>query len=444
MKTFKFQTSRLMAMLTLVMLLAVTQLVHAEIHGITGPSFTLTASAANIDTPDGDSVLMWGYGVTGSPFGMQYPGPTLIVNQGETVNITLTNSLSTSVSMVFPGQTGVTSTGGSAGLLTNEAAPSGSVTYQFTATNAGTYMYHSGTDPQLQIEMGLVGALIVRPPQANQAYSHADTAYDQEYLFLLTALDLDIHLAIEQGRPQDIDNTAYNSVHWFINGRNGPDTMSPPNLPWQPHQPYNALARTHPGDKVLIRVIGASRETHPFHTHGNHFFQIARDGRLLESTPGAGPDRQRGDFTLQTVPGATYDALWEWTGENLGWDIYGTPAEGGTAHTCIDNLPGPPAGPDGFDDTTHEYCADHGKTLGGTIGVSLPENQDLTFGGFYSGSPFLGVSADLPPGEGGLNVNGGLFFMWHSHNAKEQVNNDLFPGGMTTMMVIEPPGVAIP
>ena len=76
--------------------------------------------------------------------------------------------------------------------------------------------------------------------------------------------------------------------------------------------------------------------------------------------------------------------------------------------------------------------------------VSLPGLQDLTFGGWYSGSPFLGHFGQLPPGEGGLNLNGGLFFMWHSHNEKELTNFDIFPGGMLSFVVIEPPGTPIP
>ena len=34
--------------------------------------------------------------------------------------------------------------------------------------------------------------------------------------------------------------------------------------------------------------------------------------------------------------------------------------------------------------------------------------------------------------------------MWHSHNELEIVNNDIFPGGMMTMLLIEPAGVPIP
>jgi FtsP/CotA-like multicopper oxidase with cupredoxin domain len=176
----------------------------------------------------------------------------------------------------------------------------------------------------------------------------------------------------------------------------------------------------HPGERMLLRFIGGGRDFHPFHTHGNNFTVIARDGRLLESAPGAGADLAFSDFTNTSVPGQTADAIFEWTGEGLGWDIYG-------------HAPGDPMEPG-------EYEPDHGKP----IPVVLPEQQEITLGGAYSGSPFLGAMGDIPPGEGGMNVNAGYFYMWHSHNEVEMVNNDVFPGGMMTMLIIEPPGVPIP
>ena len=51
---------------------------------------------------------------------MQYPGPTMIVNQGDVVTVTLNNRLPVPTSIVFPGQK-VTASGGTAGLLTQEA-----------------------------------------------------------------------------------------------------------------------------------------------------------------------------------------------------------------------------------------------------------------------------------------------------------------------------------
>jgi hypothetical protein len=50
----------------------------------------------------------------------------------------------------------------------------------------------------------------------------------------------------------------------------------------------------------------------------------------------------------------------------------------------------------------------------------------------------------IPPGNPGFNVYGGFAYMWHSHNEKELTNNDVYPGGMFTMMIVEPPGAPIP
>lgn len=422
----------------------------AVVDGISGTTFNLTAKADTISTGDGGSWLAWGYASDDQgpfPGVMQYPGPTLIVNQGDTVTINLRNQLSMPVSMVFPGQSGVTASGGSAGLLANEVPADNGITvvsYTFTATHAGTYLYHSGTRPDLQVEMGLVGAIIVRPAgfdavNNRTAYGHPGSAYDHEYLFLLTEMDEAVHRQVEFNQATGqapwigVDSSKYFPVYWFINGRGGPDTMIDAGVktPWLPTQPYNSLPRMHPGEKLLMRVIAAGRDLHPFHHHGNNAWTIARDGRLLESTPGVGPDLAVSDFTVKAVPGSTYDALFEWTGKGLGWDIYGTVAL--NPHTCTPDA-------NGLDITSKEWCADHNKPMP----VLLPNALDMTNGGAWSGSPYLGHSGGLPPGSGGINVNAGYFHMWHSHTEKEIVNFDLFPGGMMTMLIVEPHGVTIP
>ena len=162
------------------------------IPGLAGPTFNLSAKDGYITTPDGNSIYCWGYANGNGP--MQYPGPTLIVNQGATVTVNVTNRLTVPVSIVFPGQSNVVASGGAPGLLTREAAPGGVVSYTFRANEPGTYLYESGTRKDLQIEMGLVGALIVRPTDVTtQAYSHVATAFTHEYLFLLTEMDPRVH-----------------------------------------------------------------------------------------------------------------------------------------------------------------------------------------------------------------------------------------------------------
>lgn len=418
----------------------------AVIDGITGTTFNFTATPGYISGGDGRQIYIWGY--ADGAGAVQYPGPTLLLHEGDAVTITLTNNLpdlpgglpgSNTTSMIFPGMTGVTTTVGDPGvpgLLAQEAVSGGgTVTYTFTATNPGTYYYQSATNPDLQVEMGLFGAIIVYPtgsfPAAigtpgipgtstpGQAYNDTsgDSAYDREYLFLLSEMDPRVHQSVELGLP--FDTSTFFATYWFINGRNGPDDMNDPYLAWLPTQPYNSVPRMHPGENVLCRLINMGRDLHPFHAHGNHTMIIAEDGKLL-STTGAAADLARMNFTMTMAPGRTADEIYTWTGAGLGWDIYG--------HAPSDaQQPG-------------EYAPDHGKAFPTVI----PSRHDLFFGVFYSGSPFLGAAGPLPPGEGGYNPTSAFTFMFHSHTEKELVNNNIFPGGMMTLMFVEHPDTIIP
>lgn len=411
--------------------------VGAQIPGISGPTFNLSARVDCIYGGDGLGILIWGYADGANR--AQYPGPTLLVNEDQTVVIHLTNiDIPEPVSIVFPGQVGVGATGGAAGVITQEAAIGQTVTYTFTAAEPGTYLYNSGSHADLQVEMGLFGALIIRPSMGPQyAYNDAQSYFDVEHLFLMSEVDLRIHDAIAFGQPYD--TSTFFPVYWFVNGRNAPDTMDENAVPWLPTQPYNCMPMMMPGQKLLCRFIGAGRQSHPFHTHGNHFAIIARDGRLMSSAPGSGVDLMEKAFSVGTAPGQTYDAIFEWTGEKLGWDIYGHQQDRDEPPTG--NFPGPEDidhnGDGMFDDVMmemHEYEPDHGKPFP----VDLPQNQDLTFGEMYNGSPFLGGEGMMPPGQGGFNPMGAFVYMWHSHTEKELTNNDIFPGGLLTHLMIMP------
>ncbi len=444
--------------------------VHAQaaVVGISGSggsgsrTFNLFAAEGYISMADGVQVYSWGYGapVAGGGTGlMQVSGPTLLVNQGEAVTINFTNNLPTRTSILFPGQSNVQGSGGAPGVLAQEAGPGQTVTYTFTASQPGTYLYQSGTQPSLQTEMGLVGALIVYPTTATasggrRAYNHDGTAYDRETLFVVGDIDSDIHAAIDDqvkvkratGTTGDACLTATDPAlqcvfsadlskrfpkYWTLNGRTSPDVFSKNFAPELPHQPYNTLPRLHPGERMLLRVIGAGTDLHPMHHHGNNSWAIARDGRMLASTATSGPDLAFSDYTIQVVPGQTYDAIWTWTGAGLGWDVYGKLCD-----------PAATTGPNVCTHTAaqqHQLLSDRGKP----IPVKLPSEFELAYGEFYSGSPYLGDFGIRPVGAGAANTTGAFFHMFHSHNEREVVNGGIFPGGMMTMMVIEPPGVVI-
>ena len=102
-----FSNNRLIPVLAAALLLVfggVAYAGHTGIDGITGvTTFNFTARADHITTADGGNYLIWGYADNDDHEGFagtraQYPGPTLIVNQGETITINLTNALSEPVS----------------------------------------------------------------------------------------------------------------------------------------------------------------------------------------------------------------------------------------------------------------------------------------------------------------------------------------------------------
>jgi FtsP/CotA-like multicopper oxidase with cupredoxin domain len=425
---------------------------QAAAPGIQGPSFSLSATPGYTSQPDGTSVYTWGYGCTtgyaptflpGTIAGascptMQLPGPTLIVTQGDTVSVTLTNNLpkaAGNTSILFPGFA-VTATGGVPGLLTQEAAPSGTVTYSFTASKPGTHTYYSGTQGDVQVEMGLYGALIVLPSPApagcdnrpndtartdhgqadfrlaHAAYGHASTCYDREYLFQYSEMDIAIHRQVEAQALADAAKPAaaqcnkptgcllvatepYLPTYYMINGRSMPDNMEPNYSLSFPSQPYNGNPHMHPGELTLLRITGTGRWQHPFHEHGNHVRVLGRDGNLITTgdnaqctaagvpaacCTGAGAgtctNRLAGPllFTTTTTPGMAMDGIYYWTGKGLNWDAFGH-ASGITTETCTPDANGYNTG-DTSAPNYYEWCADHQKPL-----------EEKPFGRVGSGGP---------------------------------------------------------
>jgi len=584
----------------IVMAASLAAVAHASVPGImaaagpNGVTFDLTAQPAYLNQPDGAAVYSWGYGcVTNSATfaptlgstvfanqacpTMQVPGPTLIVKEGQSVTIALTNNLppaAGNTSILFPGflvtaaaattqPAGCTAkTPAPAGLLTTEAAPGCAVIYTFTALAPGTHPYYSGTQGDLQIEMGMYGAVIVLPSNvpanctsgihaANQsaksswgeadwrlsaaAYDHPASCYDREYLFQWAEMDPRIHKQAEAQATltcptgsvgcMNVQTEPYHPNYFIINGRSMPDLMDPNYAGEYPHQPYNANPHTHPGEMLLIRTIGQGRWQHPFHEHANHVRILARDGNLELAGPASVCSGTTGNpncinyvggasgtpgpalsgllmFNTDTTPGESFDGIFYFTGRGLNWDPYGhhpgdatdplasltcTPDAYGynTGFLASDtNYTGTPTASVVHAVNFYEWCQDHNKPVqvnpfgdvaaGGP--ATFPDPDILTNGAWYGGTPYLGPDATLraamPACVGGSNPttlsgagntppNGqpvntancttlqpanlqlnpanerGWAFMWHSHNEREITTNNVFPGGMLMMLLVD-------
>lgn len=409
--------------------------------------FVLNARDGYITTPDGNSIYTWSYSPGSGAF--QYPGPMLCVHEGDTVTITLKNSLPVATSLVLPAVGDVTKDGKLAlpsasqlagGDLTPPIPSSASATYQFTADHAGTYLYESGTNPEIQDQMGLVGALIVRPAGHDDwvysPTSATDTVSTQflperEFVHLLTEIDPDLHQCMESslrlvngvktpgevfngGCPADAsgtvvpfayDMTKYRPRYFMINGRSFPDTISPNGSERLPAQPYSSLVHVRPrGDEVsghdpypaVVRYLNAGPVSYPFHPHVENERVLGQDGRKIVSL--TGDDISQDQFDIVMPPGGTVDAFFSW----------------------VD--------------------AESWAPTGNEIGVPIPQQANRKDGAFWSGSPYLGYKTPSKSTATSFNECGEYYNVAHSHALFQVTNYGASGGGMLTMLRIDPPG----
>jgi FtsP/CotA-like multicopper oxidase with cupredoxin domain len=401
----------------------------------------LDAGSGYIATPDGNSIFIWSYADSSGAF--QLPGPTLCATEGDKVTVVLHNQLPEATSIVFSGQTGVQADGQlaqpqftTAGdptapitSLVQAAAPGKAVTYEFTAGAPGTYLYASGSDVTKQRQMGLYGGLIIRPKigaQYGNPLTSSKFKTQAEYLFLLSEIDPDLHLAVERNAAYDY--TKARSRYFLINGRSMPDTLAPNNAAWLPSQPYGSTVHIQPydvnrnPDPALIRYLNAGTGDYPFHPHGSSEKVITRDGAPVLNA--AGQDASYEKYLLDVAPGQSLDATMIWANE---YDPNGkTVSQGGT---CSDGA-----------------AAEVGFCAALPSDIKLPQLQDQIVGPgtetWFSENPYLGApggSGAIPSGVVQNNECGEYYHIAHSHALYQATNYGASFGGMMTLFRIDPP-----
>ena len=192
-------------------------------------------------------------------YNKQWPGPTIRVTQGDRVRAIFTNNMKETTGVHFHGvefedffQDGVP-------FVTQKPfAPGETYTYEFTAVNAGSLMYHSHHNATDQVGRGLLGAFIVDPKVET-------VKYDRDYVWI-----------------------SNDSLGGFtINGHGFPATVP-------------VLAAV--GETIRVRFMNEGIMMHPWHSHGYTMRVVARDGVPLGSAA----------FSCDTLgvnPGERYDAL---------------------------------------------------------------------------------------------------------------------------------------
>ncbi len=201
------------------------------------------------------------------------PGPLIRVTEGDRVVVTVRNNLEESTSIHWHGLHVPNAMDGVDGLTQEAIKPGQTFRYEFLASHAGTFMYHSHSHARAieQIDAGLYGMFVIDPqnPQGHPKF-------DRELLMMLSAWN------IAEGGGHEMGGMQYN--YFTINGRAYPDA------------PEWAVKR---GDVVRIRIANVSNLVHPMHLHGHDFVVLAKDGEPLKT-----PQTMN---TVNVAPGETYD-----------------------------------------------------------------------------------------------------------------------------------------
>ncbi|HEV2122080.1 MAG TPA: multicopper oxidase domain-containing protein, partial [Chloroflexota bacterium] len=210
--------------------------------------FELVAEELDWEIMPGVVTRAWGYNG-------QTPGPEMRVREGDTVRVTLRNTLPVPTTIHWHGIHLRPEMDGPAGLNQAAVAPGDTFVYEFIATPGGTRWYHSHADPALQVPMGLYGPLIVEPRVPVRSY-----AYDREYTLILGEWDSELTPEVAAGqaergpRDKQLRGGELGSDMFLLNGH--AHGAIPP-------------VRVKEGERVLLRLINAGHLAHPVHLHGH-------------------------------------------------------------------------------------------------------------------------------------------------------------------------------
>jgi len=269
------------------------------------------------------------------------PAPTIVLNEGQELYLTLSNiglpmrpDLFDSHTVHFHGFPNAAPIFD--GLPENSPSPNMGVsyTYYYKAAVAGTYFYHCHVEAVEHMQMGMIGNAWIRPAQNGTTYTLQDgtgrqynkfayndgdgsTGYDKEYPLQLTAFDSnfhDAHIAV-QALPFA---AMYDNYH-MINGRGYPDTVNPNPIVnnatafgaaenYQA-QKMNALITATQGERVLLRVSNVST-THLYAITTNLGVPMKVVGRDAGHLRGpTGKDTSMDLQVLEVAGGQSFDVI---------------------------------------------------------------------------------------------------------------------------------------
>lgn len=265
---------------------------------ITSPTSLSTSMNGSETMANGSSISTWYFSNGGGFNGDRtVPSPVIEANEGTTVQVTLNVSMMSIPHTIHFHGLDVDQQNDGVGATSFEVNGGQSYTYTFLAPHAGTYHYHCHVDTVLHYEMGMYGAVIIRPPNGSTSVAWSGgPAFDKEYLWQLHTFDSSWRTGGGGGmggggNTSGTNTTRYRPDYFMINGRDGN------NLNADSTVAISAGA----GQKVLVRGVHSGYQPAMVKMGGLVFDVIASDGRPLPAAISA--------TEWLMAPGERYDIL---------------------------------------------------------------------------------------------------------------------------------------
>jgi FtsP/CotA-like multicopper oxidase with cupredoxin domain len=241
-------------------------LAYREENGV--KVFELTTKAVQWSILDGTTVTAFTYNGT-------VPGPMIRVTEGDQVRVVVKNELPDATAVHWHGVEVPNSMDGVPGVTQDAIEPGETFTYEFVAKPAGTFMYHSHFEADVQVSAGLYAPFIIDPKES-------------------------------EANPPAVDKTLMIS-EWLM--RDGQTFATMPMSGMEPNFftingkafPATEQITVKKGEVVRLRLIGIGQFIHPMHLHGFPFKIVATDGHPVPEAAQLTKD------TVSVAPGERYD-----------------------------------------------------------------------------------------------------------------------------------------
>lgn len=236
---------------------------------------------------DGTIIPIWGFISWDSLNVNKLPSPTLYFSQGDSVHLLVDNVSEMAHTIHLHGldvnqeNDGVPST-------SFQIPGYGVGEYHFKVDQPGTFLYHCHVETVIHLQMGMFGAVVVRPKEdANTLYDSA-SPFDKEYLWLASEIDASWHDPV----PLNGAVPAYEPDYFLVNGKSKTQIDNDSSI---------AIAAL-PNEKIALRIANMGYGIHTYNFPGSiHVSVIGSDGRKF-----AIPENTN---TLTVYPGERYALL---------------------------------------------------------------------------------------------------------------------------------------